>query len=297
MKSYSAGDISRALIDVGIKRGDLIFLSVRTFSLGRMVECKSKDELNRSIFDAIFEVIGDSGTLVVPSYSQQVGRFGLPYVHEETPALTGIFCEYVRKRQDAVRSFHPVFSLSAVGRDAMEICGNVGTNSFGATSAYDYLFKHGGYSVCLGFEYERGDIVTGAHYVECTYGVPYYYNKIVRAESYREGKRSEKIFTINVRYRDFGVDNNYLRYVDAIRDADLLRSSQVGDGILYASDLKAQLKVGYDLLSEDVYSFLVGLPQWQEGVIPFEGASEKLTVEKMKSVNWEGFHLHKWGEI
>ena len=297
MRSYKPGDISKALMEVGVKKGDCVFFIIRVFSLGKMEGCKSKEDLNQSILNAIFGVIGEGGTLVVPTYSQQIGRFGLPYIHEETPTLTGIFSEYVRTRPQAVRSFHPVFSLTAIGCDAKAICGNVGTNAFGIKSAYDFLFKHGGHSICLGFEYERGDIVTGAHYVECTYGVPYYYNKIVKAEAYKDGKRSKKVFTINVGYREFGVRNKYLNYVDAIRDGGLLKSYPVGDGILYSNDLKTQLEVGYDLLSEDVYAFLEEPPQWEEGKIPYEGPEETLDKEKQKNMNWEGFHLHRWGQV
>ncbi len=91
---------------------------------------------------------------MVLTYTQQIGRFRLPYIHEETPALTGIFSEYVRTPPQAVRSFHPVFSLTVLGRDANAVCGNVGTNAFGIKSTCDFLFKHGGYSICRGFEYE-----------------------------------------------------------------------------------------------------------------------------------------------
>lgn len=61
-------------------------------------------------------------------------------------------------------------------------------------------------------------------------------------------------------YREFGVKNKYLNYVNAIRDRGLLKSYPVGDGILYSSDLKEQLEAGYNLLSEDVYAFLEAPP-------------------------------------
>ena len=38
-------------------------------------------------------------------------------------------------------------------------------------------------------------------------------------------------------------------------------------------------------------------PQWQEGIIPFEGSEKTFDEEKQKNMNWEGFHLHRWKQI
>ncbi|NQU85229.1 MAG: hypothetical protein HQ541_05665, partial [Mariniphaga sp.] len=136
-----------------------------------------------------------------------------------------------------------------------------------------------------------------AHYIECSYAVPYYYNKIARVDVYKDGKRSEKVFTLNVRYIDFDIKHNFLRYIEAIRRRDLLRSHSVGSSILYSNRLEDQLDIGYELLSEDVYALLEHPPCWKEGVIPFEGSSERLEGKDLQKVNWNGFRLQAWGKI
>jgi len=297
MISYTKKDIRDALESVGVKNGDLIFLSISLFSIGTLKRCKTKTEFNQTYLDAILNVIGKKGTLVVPTYSQQVGRFGLPYIHEETPALTGVFPEFIRQHHDSIRSLHPVFSLTALGYCAEEICGDVSTSGFGANSAYDKMFKQGGHAICLGFDYESGHIVTGAHYIECSYGVPYYYNKIVRANVYRDGKRSDKVFTLNVHYIDFDIKYNFRGYVEAICRRNLLRSHPVGSSIMYSSLLEDQLKIGYELLSEDIYALLEHPPRWREGVIPFEGPGERFKGKDLRKVNWSGFRLQAWEKV
>ena len=297
MKTYSIKDIKSALEAVGVKKGNLVFFFVRLHTLGKMDGCTSKEALGEAYLRAIFDVIGKKGTLVVPTYSQQVARFGIPYNHENTPTLCGVFSEFIRTYPGAIRSFHPVFSLTALGYHANEICGNVGVNAFGAKSAYDNLFKYDGHSICLGFRYEKGHIVTGAHYIECSYGVPYYYNKIVKAKVYKNGRCCDEIFTINVRYADFGIVNNYKRFVEEFDRQGFLCSCPVGNGMLYSSRLKQQLKVGYELLSEDVYSFLEHPPVWKEGAIPFEGPPERLSTQDAEKINWSGFLLHQWRNL
>jgi aminoglycoside 3-N-acetyltransferase len=292
MKSYSTDDITTALKDTGVQEGDLVFFALRAFTVGRLKGAYSKEVFCRMYLDSILNVIGDEGTLVVPTYSQQVGRFGLPYIHEETQTLNGIFSEFIRTQPQSVRSFHPVFSLSAFGPDAKHLFGNVGVNAFGINSAYDRIFKRGGHCICLGFEYNLGFIVYGTHYVECTYGVPYFYNKVLDAEVYKDGKRSDKVFVLNVRYTDFDIEHDFIKYMDALLNRGLLYSIPVGDSILYSTRLENQLNVGYELLDEDVYAFLKSPPVWKKGVRPFDGPPDKIDSRHTDKINWDGFLLN-----
>ena len=292
MKSYNSKNISNSLRESGIKEGDTVLFLVSIHRVGVLEGCTSKETYNKTYLDAIFDVIGKRGTLVVPTYSQQVGQFGVSYIHEETPTLSGVFSEFIRTYAGAVRSFHPVFSLTALGHNAQKICGNVGLNGFGAQSAYDHLFKQGGYSVCLGFKNEfEGKAAPGVHYIESTYGVPYYYNKILRADVYKSGSRCDKVFTLNVRYTDFDTKNNYGKLIDALRGKKLLYTCEIGDSTLCSSKLEDQLKIGYELLSDNIYAFLEHPPNWREGVIPFEGPPDKMDPEKAKGINWRGYYL------
>ncbi len=271
MKSYSKSDIIRVFKQLGVKTGDTVFFTARIAVVGRLADAHSADEFCRIYQQAIFEVIGPSGTLVMPTHTPQIGRFGLDYIHEETPTPSGILNEFLRKQPGAVRSFHPVFSLTAFGEKAAVICNAQSTSGFGVGSAYGNLFENGGVAVSLGFEPNSGHLVTGAHYLETTYGVPYYYNKILDASVYRDGKRLDKIFVLNVAYRSFAVEPDYGLYTETLRREGLLRQAVLGDAVMYASDLKDQLSIGYRLLAENVYAFLKRPPQFKAGVIPLEG--------------------------
>ncbi len=287
MTSYSSSDLTEAFKRAGIKNGDTLFLSARLSALGRLEGANSSQSFCQKIFDAIFEILGNNGTLVVPTYTQQVGCFGTPYIHESTPTPYGEFYEFIRKKENAVRSFHPVFSLTAVGAKAEAICGNVDTSAFGMNSAFGYLFRHGAKSASLGFEYLDGNIVKGAHYIEATYGVPYYYNKVVTSEVYRDGEKTQKVFVLNVGYREFEIQLDYSRFIETLNSRGMLRAVKIGDAVLFASDLHDQKKIGYELLSEDVYSFLKCSPQFVRGRIPFEGREAVSDAPK----NWAGLVL------
>ncbi len=292
MKTYTRQDVRKALADVGVGPGDTVFFTARMYTVGKLAGADTPDAFNAAYLDCLQETIGPTGTLVVPTYSQQVGRVGEAYHHETTPTMAGMFAEYVRTRPGAVRSFHPVFSLTALGPRAEAICGRVGASGFGARSAYDHLFRLGGKQLCLGFTYESGHIVTGAHHVEQSYGVPYYYNKILRAPVFRGGVPSDRVFVLNVMYRRFGLANDYHAYVAEVDRRGFLTRTALGEATLYASDLHSQREVGYDMLVENPYAFLARPPQWEPGEIPFEGAElGAAAAAQERPANWVGHNL------
>ena len=288
MIHYASADIAQALREVGIQKKDTVFLSARFSSIGHLNGVVSSHDFCQKFLNSIFEVIGESGTLVVPTYTQQVGRFGVSYVHETTPTAYGEFYEFIRAQKSAIRSFHPVFSLTAIGANAKAICEQVDTSAFGVNSAFGNLFRNGGKSLSIGFDYSSGNIVKAAHYIESTYGVPYYYNKILDAEVYQGGKKSDKVFILNVGYRQFDVEFDYTRYIEALDRSHRLRQAKLGQAMLYASDLQDQQNVGYRLLAEDVYSFLKRRPQFRKGHIPYEGCEETILEDSKRPMNWGG---------
>ncbi len=81
MISYKADDIVQAFQKAGVRRGDTLFFTGRLFAVGRLQEAASGEDFCRIYLESILRVIGSEGTLVVPTYTQQVGRFGEKYVH------------------------------------------------------------------------------------------------------------------------------------------------------------------------------------------------------------------------
>lgn len=268
-----------------------MYLSTRLFGVGRMTGVRTRTELLDAYLAALLEVLGPGGTVVVPTFTQQVGRFGVPYVHEETTSLTGIFGEYLRKRPDSLRSLHPVFSVTAVGRLKEAVCADVSPVAFGADSAFDRLVTLGGKAVCLGFEYYSGHIVSLMHHVETMFGVPYYYNKIVSAPVSRAGAPVDRVFVINVKYLGLDCEFDYRRYIDTLARRGRLRQARVGDGEVYAVALRDMVADGVSLLKDDVHAFLDHPPRYTAGTIPCDGPEFGERQAPGAATNWEGYFI------
>jgi len=123
-------DIKKGLRQLGLKRGDTVGVHSSLSSFG-YVEGDAD-----TVIDALLEVVGAEGTIVMPTYSTNllpVERTPeeiamgvpwlyriLPYDPNDTPCSTGTIPETFRKRKGAIRGSHHVFSLAALGLKAAE---------------------------------------------------------------------------------------------------------------------------------------------------------------------------------
>lgn len=99
---------------IGLKKGDSVLVHSSLSKIG-YVEGGSK-----TIVDALFETIGETGTLLFPTFPA-TGRHKT-YLEEDhvfdvknTPSQMGSVTEYFRKLEDVFRSLHPTDCVAAKG--------------------------------------------------------------------------------------------------------------------------------------------------------------------------------------
>ena len=94
-KPITQQDVVDALIQVGLKEGDLVLIHSDVSSFGKLGEVRDRQLFLQLILDAFFEVIGLEGTLIVPTFTYS---FCKKEVFEalKTPSTVGIFSEFIR---------------------------------------------------------------------------------------------------------------------------------------------------------------------------------------------------------
>jgi aminoglycoside 3-N-acetyltransferase len=99
---------------IGIKKGDSVLVHSSLSKIGFV------EEGPKTIIEALFEVVGESGTLLFPAFPAK-GR-NKTYLEEHpffdlqnTPSQMGSITEYFRKLPGVFRSFHPTDSVCAKG--------------------------------------------------------------------------------------------------------------------------------------------------------------------------------------
>lgn len=124
-------EIKKGLRKLGLRRGDVVGVHSSLSSFGHVVGGAD------AVIDALLEVVGKEGTIVMPTHSSNLEKVELspkekaagvswlfkilPYDPKETPCTTGIIPETFRKRPGVIRSRHPSLSIAAIGLKAKEI--------------------------------------------------------------------------------------------------------------------------------------------------------------------------------
>lgn len=293
MKVITPDDIRSALQEVGVTQGQIIYMHVDLAKVGAVSGTKSKDGFCSAYLDAIRDVIGPEGTVVMPTYTTQVARFDIDFIWEETPTLLGLLPEYLRTRHESLRSIHPLSSVTALGPAQEAICANNSTTNFGWNSPFHRMLEIGARVVTIGLP--SGYLVGFAHQLEAMCGVPYVYNKLLKWVPIVKGKRVDKVFSATVRHLDLDIQYELGRHVRNLRKSGSVQSTRLGDSWVHATDYTTNFKMAADQLATDPFYLLAKPPEFTLGKIPFDGITagrDGIASEKPDSKNWAGFYLY-----
>ena len=296
MKTVYKSEIKESLLKAGVGVGQVIFVYSDLGKIGKVAEVKSRNEFCQIYFDSIFEILGPEGTLVVPSYTTQIARFDLDFIHEETPSLMGLFSEFVRHHPDGIRSLHPINSVCAVGKYAGFICSNNGTNNYGWDSPFHRMLLKKAKILCVGLE--SGYVVGIAHHLEAAYNLPYVYNKLLKWTPIVNGVRDQRLYFATVRHLELDVVYDLTVFVKHMRKLGGVSSAELGDSWVHLADYEQVFLEGAKLLGDNPYLFLSHPPTFTYGKVPFDGPSASLDGiaakddgEKISTLNWQGYYL------
>jgi len=253
--AYSKERLKEDMLKLGIKNGDVILMHSSYKSLGKI------DGGAKTFYDALLEVLGKDGTLIVPALSYETVTRDNPVFNLKTsPSCVGYLTEYFRTEVDGVvRSVHPTHSCCAVGKLAKEITAShyLDVTPVGENSPFHKLPEYGGKILMLGCDTRRN---TSLHGVEETMEPPYCIDRVNKV-TYTITDDS-KTYT-QTAFRHYfvvpGSDEHYVQRYDRI--IGLLDDSEVSSGKIleadcFLMDAKAVWKKGYDKLSEDPFWFV-----------------------------------------
>lgn len=200
-KEFRQKDITEAYQDLGVKKGDTIFIHSQLTYVGKLSSNVSRDEFTQAFIDAAIDSVGRDGNVLMPAFSYSFCKKEL-YDPSTSPSTVGILTEAFRKRPGVLRSLDPIFSICAYGPD-QEFYTDVGNVCFGKNSIFHKLHERNAKIIFIG---ERFDI-TFMHYVERDFGVPYRYDKDFSGEILLNGTKVSRIFSYFV--RDLNINPHY----------------------------------------------------------------------------------------
>lgn len=256
-------DLVSIIRNLAIGSGDVVFVSVdmgnlplpkMAFEISRAGFMEIRDRYCAYVLDSLLDVIGDSGTLLVPTYCKSYGRHGKPYHHEKTPSDVGPFSEYFRKREGVIRSLHPMTSIAGIGVNAAAILENTGKSGYGVCSPFmrfnDYRVKF----LCLGIPLPRG--ITYVHHLEHLYGVNHMYHKSYGYPVFKDNVLQPGPWLCFRRYLGIGIEAKMSYLEDALRENGKLLEFRKSPYIMQSTTVGDVDRIAIEMLKVDSCAFL-----------------------------------------
>lgn len=192
---YQYQDVVEALKNVGLQNGDTVFIHSNIGFYGRMEGADNADALCGGFFQALKEVVGLDGTIVVPTFSYSFCHSEEYHVNT-TPSGCGMFSEYVRKQEDVIRSMDANFSVAAWGKLKEYYTRDCAHESFGKGSFFERFHLQHGKILCMNMDCGS----TFVHYLEKLRDVPYRYNKAFNGEMWDQEENYARDYFVHYVY-------------------------------------------------------------------------------------------------
>lgn len=255
--TYSFDDIKRAYAAAGVTEGRVVLVKTDLRYLGPYCE-PARSVVLDAHFKALAELVNlEKGTIVVGADSASLCNTDIPFDPVNSPSELGVFTEYVRQREGAVRTHHPFISHAAIGAHAAEICRDVSRHAYGLGSAKARMLDLDALYLSVGRE--PGWTCSFVHHMEMLMGVPYRYTKeFLHPVVQPDGSVIKELFYMFVCYRGLDLKRNrnkkiFKRFEEMGYD---LNQVPLGQGTVWGYSARAFCKAAESYLKDDIYGWL-----------------------------------------
>ena len=182
---------------IGLKNGDTVFVASDIVSLIIFFK-KKKLNLDLKFFtDSLIETVGNNGTLLFPTFNWGFCS-GKIFNIKKTPSKCGALTNYVLKRDDFLRTKHPIYSFVVYGKKKKFFCNLENKDAWDKKSPFHYMYKKKAKNLFIGIDYKKA--FTMDHYFEQICEVNYRYKKSFRSKYVGyDGEKKIKNFSMLVR--------------------------------------------------------------------------------------------------
>ena len=181
-------NLKNSLLKLGLKRTDVVMIHGDAIVSTQLKLKKINQNILNLYIDMLIDFFYPGGTLIVPTFSYNMKSDDL-FDKYNTPSRIGMFSETFRKKPGALRSNHPIFSVSSIGKHSKKLTNYNLKDCFGKNSFFDVFTKLNGKIVCMGCQLEA---ITYLHYIEQKYKVHYRYKKMFSC-AYKENIKKKNI--------------------------------------------------------------------------------------------------------
>ncbi|HRR85833.1 MAG TPA: AAC(3) family N-acetyltransferase [Phycisphaerae bacterium] len=213
---------------------------------------------------AILDVVGPQGTVVMPTFSfdgrsYDYLRSGPSFDLRRTPAQTGLICELLRRRKDAIRSLSPTHSVAAVGPLARMIVSDHENSltPFDEHSPWRYLLELNAWMVFVGVPDRLLPVSAYHHFdelLEGEFGVRIYHPERFEVRVL-DGEGRERCIGTYAHDPETGRHRDYDRVCEHQARMGVLKRSRVGAISLWGGQLRPLFESYRDLAQKGIKAY------------------------------------------
>ena len=253
MRSYSKKDIVRSIRNVGIKKGDIVFVNPEIYKFGIYKDAHTSEDYFKDFYKILKEIITDKGTLCINTYTFGTLRNNESFNYNSHKTTSGKLGEIILKDKKSIRSNHPVFSVASIGKNSKNISKNNSKHNYGYNSPYWKILKYNGKILSLGMKPWLNPFNHTAEYLT---GIPYFFNKHTNVKYFKNRKKINITYSSFVRYLDFNLVPNYRTLEKELKKNKLIKKKKLGDGYIYSMNSKKYFNLVLKILSKNQYEFI-----------------------------------------
>lgn len=231
MADYTFKELVKAFKDTGVKFGDVVFIHSDIGLLGLPEGITDREGVCRFIHDSLFEVLGDEGTLVVPTFTYSLTK-GEIFNPDETQSTVGIFTEWFRKQPGVVRTLDPIFSVAIKGKRKTELSSKLSNDCFSQDAIFGRLYNQNALILSLGISTHYW---TFLHYAEQTIGVKYRFKKKFVGKVIVADKEEKVSYLYYVKMLDPRAQLDISRFEEVSYQNNILKKIPLGRGFILSA--------------------------------------------------------------
>jgi len=251
-KQYYFSDLVSILKKTGINSNDVVFIHSDVGKFGKLGDIGSKKQYNKLFLDACIQVVGNNGTIIMPTFTYSFCKNEI-YDVEKSPSSLNYFTELARITPGFIRSEDPIFSVIAKGAKSKEMISNLSTDCFGTDSIFEKLYHENALFLMLGTDL---NVLTMIHYIENFMKVPYRYEKIFSGIIRKNGKEIKRSYKYCVRNLDLDPKLSLNKLYENLQSKNKIKEIDLGEGKIMSFRAKDLFLITKEMLEENPYAIV-----------------------------------------
>ena len=240
--------ISETLEQLGLTVGSNVFLHADLGKFGLPEGAVCRDSLCEIYYNAIIDILGSTGNLVVPAFTYSLPRREVFDI--EAPSLNcGIFSDWLIRNGYGKRSWDPNISVVCVGEDADVLAAHTPVITYGPGSIFEELLERNFHSL----NFNRNAASTFVHFAEKKLRVDYRFEKFFSGSMIQNSQLKPVNRFLWVSRQNEKYQANFSKFSELAYELGLCVSKELGYGKIEIMTMMDQFKIVEFGLKQDPY--------------------------------------------